>query len=65
MFFVFFRHSCYYLVVQIHGVGHAVAELGGIEGLVAGHLVVGVELPRLLPRLVYHIIVYVRVIRCN
>ena len=43
--------------------GHVVAELGGVEAVVAGHLVVAVELASLLPRLIYHIVVDVRVIR--
>ena len=40
-----------------------VAELGAVEAVVTGHLVVAVELARLLPRLVYHIVVDVRIIR--
>ena len=43
--------------------GHVVAQLGGVEAVVAGHLVVAVELTRLLPRLIYHIVVDVRIIR--
>ena len=43
--------------------GHVVAELGGVEAVMAGQLVVAVELARLLPRLVYHIVVDVRIIR--
>lgn len=57
-----FEHIVY-LVVEVHGVGHVVAELGGVEAVVAGHLVVAVELASLLPRLIYHIVVDVRVIR--
>ena len=52
-----------HLVVEVHGVRHVVAELGGVERVVAGHLVLGVELASLLPSLVYHIVVDVRVVR--
>lgn len=45
--------------------GHVVAELAGVELVVARGLVLRVELARLLPRLVYHIVVDVGVIGCN
>ena len=51
-----------HLIVEVHGVGDVKAELGGVEAVMAGHLVVGVELPSLLARLIYHIVVDVRVV---
>ena len=43
--------------------GHMVTQFGRIEGIMTGHLVLSVEVSRLLPRLVYHIVVDVRVVR--
>ena len=42
--------------------GHLVAQLVGVQLVMAGRLVVRVELAGLLSRLVYHIVVYVGVI---
>ena len=53
---------CFDLVVEVHGVGHVVAELAGVQLVVARRLVLGVELACLLTRLVYHIVVDVRVV---
>ena len=44
---------------------HVVSQLRSVEALVTGHLVLGVEVARLLPALVYHIVVDVRVVRCK
>ena len=41
----------------------SVAELGGVEGVVTGEFVLSVEVSSLLSRFVYHIVVYVRIVR--
>ena len=57
------RDTKVYLIIEIHGVRHVVSQFGRIEGIVARHLVLSVEVTRLLAGLVYHIVVDVRVVR--
>ena len=52
-----------YLVIQVHGMGQGVAQLACIQCLVTRYFVIGVELACLVPWLIYHIVVYVRIIR--
>ena len=57
------RDNFSYANHEVDGVGQGVAQLACIQCLVTRYFVIGVELARLVPWLIYHIVVYVRVIR--
>ena len=52
-----------HLVIQVHGVNESVAQLRGVQTIVTGEFVVSVEVSGFLSRFVYHIVVYVRIVR--
>ena len=52
-----------HLVIQVHGVNESVAQLRGVQAVVTGEFVVSVEVSGFLSRFVYHIVVYVRIVR--